>query len=811
MTRSLYDLDPGQLEALVAEAGEPPYRARQLVHWLDGRRQPDPRAMTNLPRSLRARLSERFAGAGLTLDQHQAGDDGWTHKFLFRLPGGRRGRVGPDAVPAGRLQPRRGLGGGRRGSGGRKARPPEGRGRATVCISSQAGCAMGCTFCATGQFGFTRHLSAGEIVEQVARVSTLLPELRPGPAAPDHLTNVVFMGMGEPFANQEATWGAAHRLHQGFGLSARAITISTVGLVPGIRRAATEPLPVNLAVSIHAADDATRDRLVPVNRTWPIAELLDAVRDYVTATRRRVSFEYALMDGVNDDLEQAGRLGRLLAPLRVPGSGGHAAHVNLIPYNPTPGIGFSPPSKAAVRRFRDTVAASGVPVSVRANRGVGIDAACGQLRTTAGPGRGDRPRARPPRSRRDWRPRASHGGRAWRRPWGDAMTRPTGVALLGSTGSIGEQALDVIRRAPERFRVVALAAGRSADKLAAQARELRPAVVGLVDEAAAAGLAAELPPGCRLAVGPEAVAELAAAEDADVVLNGVTGSVGLAPTLRALESGRRLALANKESLIVGGELVTGMAKPGQIVPVDSEHSGLAQCLRAGRPEEVARLVVTASGGPFRGRSAADLADVTPAEALAHPTWAMGPVITVNSATLMNKGLEVIEAHLLFDVPYDRIEVVVHPQSVVHAMVEWCDGSTVAQLSMPDMRLPIGLALGWPDRDERPVGRVDWTGRPPSNSSPSTGPPSPCSTWPCAPAAQGATAPAALNAANEEAVAAFLEGRLPFPGIAEVVGEVLERHRPPAVLDLEALLATERWSRDLARTLVEDLITSRGNR
>ena len=247
---------------------------------------------------------------------------------------------------------------------------------------------MGCTFCATGQFGFTRHLSAGEIVEQVARVSTLLPELRPGPAAPDHLTNVVFMGMGEPFANQEATWGAAYRLHHGFGLSARAITISTVGLVPGIRRAAAEPLPVNLAVSIHAADDATRDRLVPVNRTWPIAELLDAVRDYVTATRRRVSFEYALMDGVNDDLEQAGRLGRLLAPLRVPGSGGHAAHVNLIPYNPTPGISFAPPSKAAVRRFRDTVAASGVPVSVRANRGVGIDAACGQLRTTAGrPGR----------------------------------------------------------------------------------------------------------------------------------------------------------------------------------------------------------------------------------------------------------------------------------------------------------------------------------------------------------------------------------------------------------------------------------------
>ena len=371
MTRSLYDLDPGQLDALVAEAGEPPYRARQLAHWLDARRQPDPRAMTNLPRSLRARLSERFVGAGLALDLHQAGDDGWTHKFLFRLPGG-------DAVESVLMYypP----------AGSRPEDDWEGgpRGRATVCISTQAGCAMGCTFCATGQFGFTRHLSVGEVVEQVARVSAALPELRPGPGAPDHLTNVVFMGMGEPFANQEATWGAAYRLHQGFGLSARAITISTVGLVPGIRRAAAEPLPVNLAVSIHAASDEVRDRLVPVNRSWPIAELLDAVRDYVAATRRRVSFEYALMAGVNDDLEQARRLGRLLAPLRVPRSGGHAAHVNLIPYNPTPGTGFSPPSKAAVRRFRDTVAASGVPVSVRANRGVGIDAACGQLRTTAG-------------------------------------------------------------------------------------------------------------------------------------------------------------------------------------------------------------------------------------------------------------------------------------------------------------------------------------------------------------------------------------------------------------------------------------------
>ena len=386
---------------------------------------------------------------------------------------------------------------------------------------------------------------------------------------------------------------------------------------------------------------------------------------------------------------------------------------------------------------------------------------------------------------------------------------PTGIALLGSTGSIGEQALDVIREAPGRFRMEALAAGRSAEKLAAQAREFRPAAVGLVDEAAAAGLAADLPPGCRLAVGPEAVAELAAADGAELVLNGITGSAGLAPTLRALGAGRRLALANKESLIVGGELVTGLAKPGQIVPVDSEHSGLAQCLRAGRPEEVAHLVITASGGPFRGRSTADLAEVTPADALAHPTWAMGPMITVNSATLMNKGLEVIEAHLLFDVPYDRIEVVVHPQSIVHAMVEWCDGSTVAQLSMPDMRLAIGLALGWPERDERPRGRIDWTRPHTLEFQPVDRATFPLLELAVRAGRVGGTAPAAVNAANEEAVTAFLAGRLPFLGIAEVVTEVLDRHRPPDDLDLDAVLTTERLSRDLARTLVEDLITTRG--
>ena len=389
------------------------------------------------------------------------------------------------------------------------------------------------------------------------------------------------------------------------------------------------------------------------------------------------------------------------------------------------------------------------------------------------------------------------------------MSRETGVAVLGSTGSIGTQALDVIRAAPGRFRVVALAARRSAARLAAQAREFRPAAVALVEEAEAAGLAAELPPGCRLGVGAEAVAELATAEGAEVVLNGVTGSVGLAPTLRALRAGRRLALANKESLIVGGELVRELARPGQLVPVDSEHSALAQCLRAGRPEEVARLVLTASGGPFRGRSPAELAGVTPAEALAHPTWDMGPVITVNSATLLNKGLEVIEAHLLFGVPFDRIDVVVHPQSVVHAMVEWRDGATIAQLSRPDMRLPIGLALGWPERPERPVGRLDWAQAGSLEFLPVDRATFPLLDLAVAAGRDGGTAPAVLNAANEEAVAAFLAGRLPFPAIAEVVAAVLAAHQQPARLDLEAVLGAERWSRGRARTLVRDLTVSRG--
>src|SRR5689334_3943627 len=266
-------------------------------------------------------------------------------------------------------------------------------------------------------------------------------------------------------------------------------------------------------------------------------------------------------------------------------------------------------------------------------------------------------------------------------------SRRRDVVVLGSTGSIGTQALDVVRANPDRFRVVGLTAGGSRpDLFEEQVRELAPAYHG---------------------IGEDASVE-AAALDCDVVLNGITGAVGLRPTLAALDAGNTLALANKESLIIGGPVVTARAKPGQIVPVDSEHSALAQCLRGGREDEVRRLVLTASGGPFRGRSRDDLHDVTPAQALAHPTWDMGPFVTVNSATLVNKGLEVIEAHLLFGIPFDRIEVVVHPTSVVHSMVEFTDGSTLAQASPPTMLIPIALGLAWPDRVPGSAPAVDWT-------------------------------------------------------------------------------------------------------
>jgi len=350
------------------------------------------------------------------------------------------------------------------------------------------------------------------------------------------------------------------------------------------------------------------------------------------------------------------------------------------------------------------------------------------------------------------------------------------ILILGSTGSIGTQALDVIRSRRDRFEVVGLAAGSSAAVMAAQASEFG------VEHTALGAVDAE---------------QLVRDVEADVVLNAITGSVGLGPTLAALECGRTLALANKESLIVGGDLVTALAAPGQIVPVDSEHSAIAQALRAGTPREVRRLVLTASGGPFRGRRRTELADVTPAEALAHPTWDMGRVVTTNSATLVNKGLEVIEAHLLFGVEYDAIDVVVHPQSIVHSMVEFIDGSTIAQASPPDMRLPISLGLDWPHRVGGVGVPLDWT-----RSTSWTFEPLDADAFPAVDVAKqvgraGTTYPAVFNAANEQAVDAFHAGRLSFPGILDIVQRVVDAHDAPSTLTREALADAEAWARAAA--------------
>ncbi|MEV3873003.1 1-deoxy-D-xylulose-5-phosphate reductoisomerase [Streptomyces sp. NPDC049906] len=391
------------------------------------------------------------------------------------------------------------------------------------------------------------------------------------------------------------------------------------------------------------------------------------------------------------------------------------------------------------------------------------------------------------------------------------------IVILGSTGSIGTQAIDLVRRHPDRFRVTALsAAGGNVGLLAEQAHELDVATVAVAREDAVPALrealTARYGAGRTLPAvlaGPSAAAELAASA-CHTVLNGITGSIGLAPTLAALEAGRTLALANKESLIVGGPLVKALAKPGQIIPVDSEHAALFQALAAGTRAEVRKLVVTASGGPFRGRTQAELADVTPADALAHPTWAMGPVITVNSATLVNKGLEVIEAHLLYDIPFDRIEVVVHPQSYVHSMVEFTDGSTLAQATPPDMRGPIAIGLGWPARVPDAAPAFDW---------------STASTWEFFPldteafpsvglarqvGALGGTAPAVFNAANEECVDAFLNGALPFNGIMETVTEVVAEHGTPCAgtsLTVTDVLEAETWARARARELTARATTT----
>ena len=375
------------------------------------------------------------------------------------------------------------------------------------------------------------------------------------------------------------------------------------------------------------------------------------------------------------------------------------------------------------------------------------------------------------------------------------------VVLLGSTGSIGRQAVEVLLANPDRFAVVGLAAaGSRPGLLAEQARALHVRQVVVARADAAEAVAEHLPGAAELAVGDRAVTELAGT-GVDVVLNALDGAAGLPATLAALEAGSTLALANKESLVIGGELVTSRAKPGQITPVDSEHSAIAQCLRAGSPREVASLVLTASGGPFRGRDRDSLRTVTPAQALAHPTWSMGPLVTINSATLVNKGLEVLEAHHLFGVDFDRIRVVVHPQSVVHSMVEFTDGSTVAQASPPDMRLPIALGLGWPDRVPGAARAVDWTRTQNWTFEPVDARAFPALELAITAGRAGGTAPAVLNAANETAVAAFLDGRVGFLGIADTVRAVLDLHQRVDRPTLEQLQGADSWARAAAAALV----------
>jgi 1-deoxy-D-xylulose-5-phosphate reductoisomerase len=391
------------------------------------------------------------------------------------------------------------------------------------------------------------------------------------------------------------------------------------------------------------------------------------------------------------------------------------------------------------------------------------------------------------------------------------MPAPRDVVILGSTGSIGTQALDIIRRNPGRFRVVALAAGGgNPGLLARQAAEFGARAVAVARvcaepdlRAALAEAVADRDPVPVVTAGPEAVTELAA-YPCDVVLNGVDGAAGLKATLSALAAGRTLALANKESLIIGGPLVTSLARPGQIVPVDSEHSTIAQCLRAGSRSEVKRLVITASGGPFRGWAREKLDAVTPEQALAHPTWKMGPLITVNSATLVNKGLEVIEAHLLFGFGLDKIDVVVHPQSIVHSMVEFTDGATIIQASPPDMRIPIGLGLAWPDRVAGAAPCLDWTKAASWTFEPLDDAAFPAVALAREAARLGGTAPAVYNGANEECVAAFLAGRISFPRIVDTVARIVSEHSPSQAgeLTLEDVLAVDAWARTRARELNE---------
>lgn len=394
------------------------------------------------------------------------------------------------------------------------------------------------------------------------------------------------------------------------------------------------------------------------------------------------------------------------------------------------------------------------------------------------------------------------------------------VIVLGSTGSIGTQTLDVIKNSDSEFKVVGISAGGSNPSLlAAQALEFKVEYLAIANatvaqdvqlaiyaQAKKAGYSEgnfTLP---KMLIGPQAASELAEIK-VDVVVNGITGAVGLLPTVAALSAGSLLALANKESLVIGGRAVTKLAKPGQIIPVDSEHSAIAQCLRSGQASEVKRLVLTASGGPFRGMSREQLANVTPEQALNHPTWSMGPVVTINSATMMNKGLEVIEAHLLFDIAFENIDVVVHPQSVVHSMVEFVDGSTIAQASPPDMRLPIALGLVWPNRIAGLATGCDWTKATSWSFEPLDSETFTAVELAKMAGSKAGTAPAVLNGANEVAVAAFLADEMPFLGIVDFVAEILREHFATNFvsdhdLTIEAVLTAAEWAQQYGRELLD---------
>ncbi|MGB7805444.1 MAG: 1-deoxy-D-xylulose-5-phosphate reductoisomerase [Actinomycetota bacterium] len=381
------------------------------------------------------------------------------------------------------------------------------------------------------------------------------------------------------------------------------------------------------------------------------------------------------------------------------------------------------------------------------------------------------------------------------------------VTILGSTGSIGTQALDVVRRNPDRFKVVGLsAAGANQELLVGQVREFLPPHVAIADEQAAADVKAKIGalPGVEVIVGPDAAERLAGETETDLVLNGLVGSAGLAPTLATLQSGKTLALANKESLVVGGELVTDLIKgePERLLPVDSEHAALAMALRGERREDLKRVVLTGSGGPFRGWTRSELARASVKEALQHPVWSMGPKITIDSATLMNKGLEVIEAHYLFDLEYSSIHVLIHPEGLVHAMAEFRDGSLRAEMAQPDMRLPIQLAMAWPERLSTGVEPV------PLTEKALTFEPVDREAFPAVDLAYrvgglGLTFPAVMNAANEVAVMAFLEGKIPLNRIVELVQTVVDEHEPASVVSVVNIERADTWARQRTAEIIED--------